>query len=96
MKSSWSLICFVIALMVMATVDRVPDPPAAKPDLVQFAVSNPHEIPALLTRPFQFLISAFWQSERTAVFQPFEPVLLSNRIHPLERATDPSPPASRS
>lgn len=92
MKSVWCFIWMLIALVVMATVDRVPDPPAAKPVLVQFRISSPHELPAALGTPSRFLLRTFWESERLAALAPSEPVPGINRIDPLERAADPSPP----
>jgi hypothetical protein len=96
MKSTWCLIWILIALVASAAVDRVPDPPSAKPDGVQLSVSSPSELPPAFGATSRLLILAFWQSEQSAAFVPSEPVPPTDRIEPLERAADPSPPTLHS
>jgi len=93
MKKTWCLlVCILISLVFASTVDRLPDPPAANPDLVQFRISSLHEFPVSAGRLSVVPIPAFWLFDEQAVFDPSQPVIRLNRIDPLERATDPSPP----
>jgi hypothetical protein len=95
-KSIWYMIWILIGFVVLAAVDRVPDPPSAKPDSVKSSVSGLHELPVAFGPASQILILAFGQSEESTAFVPSEFVLPANRTEPLERATDPSPPALHS
>jgi hypothetical protein len=97
MKTIWCLlVCILVSLVVASTVDRLPDPPAANPDLVQFRISSPHELPPTAGRLSVVPIPAFWLFDEQAEFDPSWPVIRLNRIDPLERATDPSPPVIHS
>ncbi len=91
-KSIWYTIWILIGFVVLAVVDRVPDPPSANPHSAKSCVSSPHELPAAFDTASQFLVCAFGQSEASTAFVPYEFVLPANRTDPLERATDPSPP----
>lgn len=93
MKWTWGLIWILTAFVVFAGVDRVPDPPSAKPDTAQFRISGPHDLAVAFAIRSRLLICAFWQAERSAGVAQSEPILPINRVEPLERATDPSPPA---
>src|SRR5256885_6562250 len=44
-----ALTWLLAALIVMASIDRLPDPPAARRDNTQFKISSSHEQPANLT-----------------------------------------------
>lgn len=90
-SNSWS-IWIVTALVLVAMLDRVPDPPAANPDLVQFRISSVHEVPVAFGTPPPSAIPAFRPSERFIPLVVSEPAPASKTIDSLERATDPSPP----
>jgi hypothetical protein len=96
MKSTWRLIWILIGFVVLAGVDRVPDPPSAKPDAVQFSILSPHELPVAFGTTSDFRIISFWRPERPAAFVPSAFGLPTTRIEPLEQAADPSPPALHS
>lgn len=96
LKSTWCLIWILIGFVVLAVVDRVPDPPSAKPHSAKSCVSSPHELPVAFGTASQFLILACGSSEKSAAFVPSGPALPVNRTEGLERATDPSPPALHS
>jgi hypothetical protein len=92
-KTISCLIWILVTLLITATVDHVPDPPAANPAGAQLTISGPHELPpafgapALCPGP-----SRMQEPERFAVSDTSEPSQPNNWIDPLERGTDPSPP----
>jgi hypothetical protein len=96
LKPTWCLIWILIGFVVLAVVDRVPDPPSSKPDSVKCSVSSSHELPVAFGTASEFAILAIGQSEQSTAFVPFAPVLPDSRTPHLERATDPSPPALHS
>ena len=91
MKSICCLVWILTALVIATTVDRVPDPPATRPNATQFRVSGPLELLVSLPSAPVFAPSRA-QSERSRAFYVSDLPPRSHRVDPLERATDPSPP----
>jgi len=82
----------LIALVVVATVDSVPDPPAESRDFAQLTISCPHELAA------DFAAASLVFVPRRIEMRPFRGVPCvtapapADRIVPREQETDPSPP----
>jgi len=91
----WGLQWLLALLVLIASVDRLPDPPAARPDYTQFRISASHEQPVA--------VAAEWplpSATQEPIFQRGESLLPSpiRRISPtfaMRRATDSSPPGAR-
>jgi hypothetical protein len=84
----WILGC----LLVLAAIDKVPDPPAANPNSTQFSDSCLHERSLAPVSPFAFMgipshFPLVFVAAEAVEFFPYND--LSNSI---ERAADPSPP----
>jgi len=95
MRAISFLIWILIALLTTATLDRVPDPPAANPAGAQLTISVPHELPPAFGAPSVGLApSQMQEPEHLALSDTVEPLQSTNWIDFLERGTDPSPPSS--
>jgi hypothetical protein len=93
MRKIFCFIWILVTLLITATVDHVPDPPAANPAGAQLAISGPHELPPAFGAPA--LCLAPWQMQEAghlAVSDTSEPLQPTSWIDPLKRGTDPSPP----
>lgn len=87
------LMWILITLLITATLDRVPDPPAASPAGAQLTVSGPHELPPTFGTPAVALgLSQMQEPGRPAISDSTEPLQSTKWIDALERGTDPSPP----
>lgn len=93
MKTISCLMWILIALLIAATLDHVPDPPAASPAGVQLAVSAPHELPPAFGAPaLRFALSQIQEPGHLAISDSAEPLESTKWIDALERGADPSPP----
>src|SRR6185437_230182 len=92
----WCLIWLLAALIVMATVDRIPDPPAANRDNPQFGISCVHEAGMAAVVPGRIQLTVIHQPLGYADLDTNEPFPGDRSPVCLERATDPSPPLSQS
>jgi len=89
------LVWILITLLTTATLDRVPDPPAANPAGAQLTISVPHELPPSSGAPCLCMApSQMQEPEHVALSDTADPLQSANWIDSLERGTDPSPPAS--
>lgn len=85
---SWLL----VLLVVMASVDRLPDPPAARSNYTQFQISSSHEKPASLATPCPLPVALIQPSLEGFTSLPAARVSHSGRSILLRRASDSSPP----
>src|SRR5690348_6661771 len=93
MKTISCLMWILVTLLITATLDRVPDPPAANPAGAQLTVSGPHELPPAFGTPAVGLAPLQMQEPRhPAILENAEPLESTRWIDALERGTDPSPP----
>jgi hypothetical protein len=93
MKAVSCLTWLLALLVVMASLDRLPDPPAARPDYAQSKSSGPHEQPADAAAPCPGLVVALHPLSNHGTVAISEPVPPRSQIVVLERASDTSPPA---
>jgi hypothetical protein len=92
-KTISCLMWILITLLITATLDRVPDPPAASPAGAQLTVSGPHELPPTFGAPSVGLaLSQMQEPAHPAILDRTEPLQSTKWIDALERGTDPSPP----
>jgi hypothetical protein len=92
MRALWCAIWMLGALLVIAAVDNMPDPPAAGPAPAQFLVAAPHDTasPAI---QFCHSLGAFFRSTvRFDAVEALTPPPLTSRMVFTEQAADPSPP----
>jgi hypothetical protein len=95
MRTISCLIWILITLLTTASLDRVPDPPAASPAGAQLTISVPHELPPAFGAPSVGLApSQMQEPEHLAVLDAAETLQSIHWIDSLERETDPSPPPS--
>lgn len=93
MRTISCLIWILITLLITATLDRAPDPPAANPAGTQLTISGQHELPPAFGAPARSLApSQMHEPEHLAVLDNSEPLKPNNSIDLLERGTDTSPP----
>ena len=93
MKTISCLMWMLVTLLITATLDRVPDPPAANPAGAQLTVSGPHELtPAFGAPTVGSAPSQMQEHGRLAIPDSAEPLQSTKWIDALERGTDPSPP----
>jgi hypothetical protein len=93
MRKISRLIWILITLLITATVDRLPDPPAAKPAGVQLTIVGPQELPPAFGAPARCLAAPQMQEpDHLTVSDTSERLHPTDWIVPLERGTDPSPP----
>jgi hypothetical protein len=95
--AAWSqailgLTWLLVLAVVMASVDRLPDPPAARRDYTQFKISNSHEQPASLGAALPLLAALIQPPLEHVTSLPSAPVSHSSRALLLWRASDSSPP----
>ncbi|MGI8745748.1 MAG: hypothetical protein ACR2NN_24870 [Bryobacteraceae bacterium] len=97
MKSSWCIVWILGALLVIATLDNLPDPPAANPATAQFKASCLHEYSvATAAQCCESLGASFRFPIRFVAADRFEPHRRSDRMVLTVQAADPSPPALQS
>ncbi len=94
MKLTWCTILVVAALLVVATIDAQPDPPAVNPSTALCKVLQPHYSPS---------VTVTGRCESLRTFYPFrvslvtadacEPYRPNVRTVLTVQAADPSPPA---
>lgn len=82
----------LVLLVVMASVDRLPDPPATRSNYTQFKISGSHEQPARLDTPRPLLAALVQPPLDRPISLPVAPVSRSSRTLVLRRASDSSPP----
>jgi hypothetical protein len=93
MKTISCLMWIAITLLIAATLDRVPDPPAANPAGARLAISGPHELALAFGPPVVRLApSQAREAGHLAISHKSEPLKSTKWIDALERGTDPSPP----
>ena len=85
----WILILTVVA----ATLDRVPDPPYAKPEFTRIAISTSHGVPATAAVCHEAICNS-QRPEWLAVLALQEYSLPLHQTDAVERGTDSSPPPS--
>jgi hypothetical protein len=94
MRTISRLIWILITLLIAASLDRAPDPPAANPAGAQLTISGSHELSPAFDTPAVFSVpSQMQEAEHLAMPDTTEPAPLINWIDPLERGADPSPPS---
>ncbi|HLJ47361.1 MAG TPA: hypothetical protein VKU01_15195 [Bryobacteraceae bacterium] len=91
-KANWWLSWLLVVFVVMASVDRLPDPPAAKPDCTQFTISPSHGQPASLASHWSLLFATLQSPPERRAILAVVAVSHRSRILVLERTTDSSPP----
>lgn len=96
MKFFTQIVWLLGALLVIATLDNVPDPLANSPSKTQFSVSSLHEHSVDVVTPIGFAgLPAFLPAESCPT-DGVESLLYSDRDVAVEHAADPSPPALHS
>jgi hypothetical protein len=95
MKWIWCVIWILGALLVIASLDKLPDPPAANPSGAAFKASLTHECAPGTPSRFCEPARIFFRSTSQLTASDFSPVhLLHGRMVLMEQAADPSPPES--
>jgi hypothetical protein len=89
-KSIYSLIWLIGALLVIATFDRIPDPPSSKPE-PQFSEISVHADSVAAITPSGFVIPSCTQIP-AVVADAVEYFPRTSRLVLVERAADASPP----
>jgi hypothetical protein len=89
----WCAIWILGALLVIATLDKVPDPPAANPGKAQIHTCCPHEVAVATFTPVQSFRTIFRQPLRHEANGIFQPLPVRGWIVLIEQASDPSPPS---
>jgi len=97
MRSVWCTIWLLGALLVIAMLDNLPDPPAANPTTARFEASCLHQDTAGSATPADTSSgTSFRLSVCFAVTDAFESHPRNSRLALTEHAADPSPPAQQS
>jgi hypothetical protein len=84
------------ALLMIATLDKIPDPPAAKPNHTELSASCLHEQSVAADTVCVFIDALFHLPVRIVVADAVELLPYNDRIVLVERAADSSPPAPQS
>ena len=97
-RSIWCTIWILSALLVIASLDTTPDPPAVDPHTVTVKVPGPGERAESLGGPAGSGSSANLlaqsQTQRIAFIEDIQPDGPSDIIAEMGQAADPSPPAA--
>ncbi|HWE48560.1 MAG TPA: hypothetical protein VG273_02150 [Bryobacteraceae bacterium] len=94
-KAGWGLAWLLAILVLLATVDRLPDPPAASPDCTQLKISATHGQLLGPAAPGASPVSLHHPPGEYRAIIAAVPVGHQSRILIAGRATDSSPPNPR-
>lgn len=96
MHKRWiSCIWILPALLVAASLDAIPDPPALGPHFAATKVPGPNEGPAIVTNPSGNGLNLFvqFQAQGTILVRDAKPGNPASFIAQMGQAADSSPPA---
>lgn len=94
MKSVWCTIWILGALLVVATLDAQPDPPAVNPNLTLCKVLKTHAITGdTVARHYESVRTSHSFGVNLRAGDASEPYRPSDRMALTVQAADPSPPA---
>jgi hypothetical protein len=96
MKSICCMAWILGAMLLIATLDKIPDPPAAHRNNAGISASCPHEHSVAAVTPRAFINAPSHLPVRSVVADAVELLPHNHRIVLIERAADPSPPALQS
>jgi hypothetical protein len=83
------------AFLILAAIDKVPDPPAANPNSAWLSALWVHQGPVAVVTPFPMVSKPPHLPVRISVRDEAENCLCKDLTIPLERAADSSPPTLR-
>jgi hypothetical protein len=97
-RSIWCTIWILSALLVMASLDTTPDPPAVDPHTVTVKVPGPSERAESLGGPtgngITVNLLGQFQTQGTVFIEEIQPDGPNDAIAETGQAADPSPPAA--